>query len=446
MSSPIPGALAWAVIGYVAVLLAGRFWLVGGAAMDRLVNRMGLWSIAALLMYRCASTPTLDDPANQVALGCVLMNTTYLYSIGRLVGADAEQDVVRRHQRNGALLALAATASIVLTATSARYSGRSVDLRLVEDALGIGCAFAVPLTYNTVVFTRRCLGALRDVDTPRAARIVCIGLIGSNVILWGALALSLFQPATGWPDGPQLSLVQAAFTLWVAIDSTLLAMPLVAELVLRAGMDRATRTCRRLLPLWRDLTAAVPQIVMPADPRHGSDPATRLLRMTVEIRDAMLHLGPYLPPETDETQRNTVPEPESDRALTDYAHRLIRAAQARKAGLPPAGTGAPPPLPVIAHDFDTELSHLMDLARVWPRARAAAEPADRASVDQRTTGNRPERQSSMRRRMLSSIGSSSISSGANQATSCDSSETASSPPTGRPSRQIENSCRTSPSA
>ncbi|WP_406232060.1 MAB_1171c family putative transporter [Nocardia sp. NBC_01009] len=371
MSSPIPEVVAWAVIGYVTVLGSGRLWLVGGTVVDRLVNHMGLWSLATLLIYRCASTPTIDDPANQLALGCILVNTTYLSSIGRLARADSEPETVWRHQRNTALLASAATASIILAAASARYSGRSVDLHLAEVGLVICCAFAV--TYNTFVISRICLGALRDVGTPRAARIVCIGLIGSNAVLWGAQALSLSELATGWPDGPQLSLVQAAFTLWVAINATLHAIPLVAELVLRAGMDRATRTCRRLLPLWRDLTAAVPEIVMPVDARHGSDPATRLLRMTVEIRDAMLHLGAYLPAETDETQRNTVREPESDRGTTDYAHRLIRAAQARKAGLPPAGTGAPPPLPVVAHDFDAELAHLIDLARIWPQAKAAVE-------------------------------------------------------------------------
>ncbi|MEV5834548.1 MAB_1171c family putative transporter [Nocardia sp. NPDC052112] len=371
MSSPIPAVVAWAVIGYVTVLLSVRIWLGGGTVMDRLVNHTGLWSIATLLIYRCASTPTIDDPANQLALGCIFLTATYQYSIGRLTRADSEPDTVWRHQCNAARLALAATASIVLATASARYSGRSVDLRLAGVALGIGCAFAV--TYNTFVLTRRCLGALRDVDTPRAARIVCIVLIGSNAVISGAHALWLCQLATGWPNCPQLSLVQAAFTLWVAINATLHAMPLVAELVLRAGMDRATRTCRRLLPLWRDLTAAVPEVVMPVDARPGSDPATRLLRMTVEIRDAMLHLGAYLPADNNETQRNTVREPESDGGITDYAHRLIRAAQARKAGLPPAGTGTPPQSPLVAHDFDAELAHLIELARVWPQAKAAME-------------------------------------------------------------------------
>ncbi|MEV6426880.1 MAB_1171c family putative transporter [Nocardia sp. NPDC051463] len=371
MSSPIPGVVAWAVIGYVTVLLSARLWFGGQAVVDRLVNHMGLWSIATLLIFRCASTPTIDDPANQLALVCILMNTTYLYSVGRLAEADSEPDAVWRYQRNAALLALAATASIVLVAASARYAGQSVDLHLTGVGLVIGCAFAV--TYNTFVINRICLGALRHVDTPRAARIVCIGLIGSNVVICGAHALSLSQLATEWPDGPQLSLVHAAFTVWVAINATLHAIPLVAELVLRAGMDRATRTCRQLLPLWRDLTAAVPEIVMPVDARHGSDPVTRLLRMTVEIRDAMLHLGAYLPAEADETQRNTVRASESDRGIADYAHRLVRAVQARRAGLPPAGTGAPSLLPVVAHDFDAELAHLIDLARIWPRAKAAVE-------------------------------------------------------------------------
>ncbi|WP_433601897.1 DUF6545 domain-containing protein [Nocardia sp. CA-135953] len=62
-----------------------------------------------------------------------------------------------------------------------------------------------------------------------------------------------------------------------------------------AGWDRDARIYRR--PLWHDRTA-VPEIVLPADARHGADSITRLFRMTVEIRDALPHLGSCLPAET----------------------------------------------------------------------------------------------------------------------------------------------------
>ncbi|WP_040870997.1 hypothetical protein [Nocardia exalbida] len=60
-----------------------------------------------------------------------------------------------------------------------------------------------------------------------------------------------------------------------------------------------------------------------------------------------------------------------DGELTDYVRRLIRAAQARKAGLPPASISSSPRLPFVVRDFDAELAHLIDLARIWPQAKAA---------------------------------------------------------------------------
>ena len=165
--------------------------------------------------------------------------------------------------------------------------------------------------------------------------------------------------------------VEFGFASCQTVNATLMAIPLVSALITMAGLDRDGRTCRRLQPLWRDLTAAVPEIVLPIDSR--ADPATRLFRMTVEIRDAMLHLGSYLPAEAVGPTRA-----ETNWEITDYAIRLVRAAQARKAGLLPAVTGSAPPLPVAAHGFDAEVAHLVDLANIWPLANSGADRAPRA--------------------------------------------------------------------
>lgn len=68
------------------------------------------------------------------------------------------------------------------------------------------------------------------------------------------------------------------------------------------------------------------------------------------------------------------------------------------------------------------------------------------SSDYRAAGMLPSRQSFTRLRMLGTIGSASTSAGWNQRTSVDSSDTASCPATGRARKQMENSCRTSPSS
>ncbi|WP_308427818.1 DUF6545 domain-containing protein [Nocardia pneumoniae] len=70
-------------------------------------------------------------------------------------------------------------------------------------------------------------------------------------------------------------------------------MPLGAWLIETAGLDRNARACRRLRPLWRDLTAAVPEILLlpDTDTLQPTVPATRLRRIAIEIRDASCICG-----------------------------------------------------------------------------------------------------------------------------------------------------------
>ncbi|WP_324194026.1 DUF6545 domain-containing protein, partial [Nocardia farcinica] len=92
-----------------------------------------------------------------------------------------------------------------------------------------------------------------------------------------------------------------------------------------------SRYCRRLKPLWRDLTAAVPEIVLalPQDRFGRVEPATRLHRMTAEIRDSLLQLKRY----------GAVDEP--GQGADVYARRVAAAIAAKNAGVAPQISTAP---------------------------------------------------------------------------------------------------------
>ncbi|WP_280428000.1 MAB_1171c family putative transporter [Nocardia brasiliensis] len=168
--------------------------------------------------------------------------------------------------------------------------------------------------------------------------------------------------------------MELAFTSIGLFATTLVAGPVVGHLMELAGLDRDGRVCRRLRPLWRDVTAAVPEIVMsPVDGPRRRDTTARLLRMTVEIRDALLHLGPYLSVAPSSAESATT-LPDSEAKLRDYACRLADAARSRRSGTLPPRTGVvPQPFPT-AQDFDTELRQLLDLARVWPAEHPVSTP------------------------------------------------------------------------
>jgi hypothetical protein len=236
----------------------------------------------------------------------------------------------------------------------------------------ITIALGVPVAINTAVFARRVLKEYGVGDLTVMERFVGTGMVLSMAFVWATQLLSGVELVIGWPHlGPHLPRAELAFTVGVAINSIAPAFPLAMSLLRAAGMDRAGRACRRLEPLWRDLTAAVPEIVKPpVQSGNPRDSAIRLFRMTVEIRDALMHLGPYLPAEA----RGPA---ESVRDAGDYARWIAYAARARRAGAAPDYRVAASQLPLGDGEFDADLGQLLDLARVWRGPECDAPAGDR---------------------------------------------------------------------
>ena len=129
----------------------------------------------------------------------------------------------------------------------------------------------------------------------------------------------------------------------------------------------------QLRPLWRDLTADVPHVVLGNSPSLlrdllKRDPRLRLYRRVIEVRDAGLALQLFAPISIGSANAD-MPQSHDDAARRD-AVRLRGALAARRAGAAPDPTL--PPLALGSGDVAGELENLRALARAW---RAADGPA-----------------------------------------------------------------------
>jgi putative effector of murein hydrolase LrgA (UPF0299 family) len=376
LTSPISDFLGWAMIGYVTIIGVGRLLFTRDAIFDQLINRTLLWGLAGLVFYRCTPTLSVGSVTNLLALGCSSMVIMHLYGLARLWESGADAAATWQRQRIYSAVAAVSTVLTLLAGPSAGSAGRLVEQNLNWAGLVVWIAHGAPLVATTLVYTRLCIRELRLEDPRPAAKALFSLMLLSFVPIYADLVLLVGEMGFGWELGyPHIVRSEIAFTFATVLATTLVAGPMVGHLLEHAGLDRDGRICRRLRPLWRDVTAAVPEIVMfPAvDGVTRPDTTARLLRMTVEIRDAILHLGPYLPMHTATSRAQ---HDGFDRELRVYACQLAGAVRARKAGVPPTTSTLARQAVLTARDFDTELRQLLDLARVWPTARAAtrAEP------------------------------------------------------------------------
>jgi hypothetical protein len=118
-----------------------------------------------------------------------------------------------------------------------------------------------------------------------------------------------------------------------------LAIPVVGP---HFGLDRlsddlaARRSCRRLLPLWRLVHAASPQIALLP---HPSSPVLRKVRLTVEILDGCAALAPWMVPEPEAAPEHLDDIAPDDRDAVVEATALAEAARRKLDGMPGTDRG-----------------------------------------------------------------------------------------------------------
>ncbi|MEU2251545.1 MAB_1171c family putative transporter [Nocardia xishanensis] len=210
---------------------------------------------------------------------------------------------------------------------------------------------------------------LRDSIVDRLINRALAACLFENLLreTWFQQSLAWLNVMTGQPSlDPEMHWkAWSSFLLSAVAAPAVVAVPLVSTLLTHIGWDRTGRYCRRLRPMWTDLTAAVPEIVLEPrrDQNRRTDPAIRLHRMTVEIRDSLLHLKRYSDSPDDLAATGGDPH--------IYARRIAEAIATKATGHPPSTSRFTPRYQVQpgARDLTAELRQLLALAKAWPHAR-----------------------------------------------------------------------------
>ncbi|WP_040774281.1 MAB_1171c family putative transporter [Nocardia pneumoniae] len=386
----VPVSILVSVVVLAAVVTAGRWLLVNETAADRLINRAWSWNLLGLLLYGVTSAAHCPDLGRRLFLGGGLMAVGNIFGLARLVdGADTE--TARRRQRRYDAASAAAAISV--------FIGEPVvhGALPMEYTEFIWAMTAVPMAFSGFLVGRAAFRELRIGDSSTKERLTYTALLAFSVYWSVSSVIALVRSIAGTPPSEPGRVWAVLAFLMLAVVTLLTAIPLITVLLARAGWDRTGRACRRLRPLWLDLTAAVPEVVLFDDYSLPGESASRLYRMTVEIWDALLHLKPYLPMPAE---RGAPAEIDND--VRGYALRLAQAVRAKR-----DGRGPTPDLPARSvaqaqpRDRAAELRYLLELAHEWPKAAAVGRCSARggatrdtdlgSALDERCTRVDPDR-------------------------------------------------------
>ncbi|MBF6340694.1 hypothetical protein IU450_33095 [Nocardia abscessus] len=382
MTSPIPGLITWPVLTGLIFVLAGRWWLLRDSIVDRLINGAIAAAVFEHLLREAWFEQSLtwllpgDDSdvvnlARQLSLGATVLAISHIYGIAELwAGADPAH--TWRRQRRYYLIAITATAVILIAGTPARRADQLIDQALGWPAIVVWVAFSLPLGATTLLLGRVTVREIRaagdGIWQERALYTAVLGtVVGLGIVAVVYPLEAISSVLTGRPSlDPEMHWkAWSGFLLSAVGAPAVVTVPLISALLTHLGWDRTGRYCRRLQPMWADLTAAVPEIVLEMRRDHNgrTDPAIRLHRMTVEIRDSLLHLKRYS-------------DSPDDLAATDgnphvYARRIAEAIATKAAGRPPSASLFSPRHQVRlgTRDLNAELHRLLALAEAWPHVR-----------------------------------------------------------------------------
>lgn len=346
----VPALLILSVGVFAAIVTAGRWLLTNDSSTDRLINRLWTWELTGFLLHGVASGAGSPDLARRLFMGCGLMAGACAYGFARLLFDGQARYTARRRQRWYDGMAIVAAGSILLAEPVADHLLPFSWSALIWTLSGYFSAVAGFILLVT------CVRELRSGELTLRQRLFFVVLfvlslywsIGSVI---GGIRTALGAP----PSEPGWAWTIVIFVSF-CLATLLISVRLVDVLLARTRWDRAGRHCRRLTPMWRDLTTAVPEVVLAQDDSVDQDSAHRRYRMTVEIWDALLRLRPYV--------RAPANGPGTRTDERGYAQVLAEAGRAKLNGMSPVAQ----PTAVLPRPADraSELRMLLGLARVWP--------------------------------------------------------------------------------
>lgn len=388
MTSTIPGIVAWPVIAIMAMLLAARFrWCRANLYQTYFNNAMAWLLLAQLLRERRVGAALAKSALMSATTAQQLSCVTMILACGEFIGFTMlwnriSPEATRRSHRYYRLAAVVLSVAFLAMGTRARVAGQPFEVSGGWDAV---LALVLYLTIIVTLVARLLwmFGSelLRATD---AREMLLAAAAVLSVVLTAAACLEALVLAVsdqlGWSNTVRFRLRVHGFEfLWMAVIVYLFgAVPLAVRLQSYLGLDRISRTWRRLQPMRRSMTAVVPEssFNLEHDDRRLEKTTLQLHQTVIEIRDAILQLRHYVrasaPDELAEFLQ-TYSVPADERGSATNAFELAHAVKAKAAGDRPET----PDQALVVNSRSTSLyeeaADLSALAKWWTPALAATE-------------------------------------------------------------------------
>ena len=348
-------------LGMACLLAAASgYWILGRGTP----RPAGTWAMGALLASFAAAfatySPLVEDAVEAVIphVARLLSNSASLAAATSVLAVsfqvNLEPDDARRRVRLRLVLLVAAVFGMTTFFTLEQLMHRSSAMYALYLLI-----FISYLAFAIVDFLRQ---AVQQANSSRR-RSVKVGLRTAALgcvfaLIYAGYKLTLLVTlGIGIrliPDHTQCSSLIAAPCVFSVTSPAFAVLLICLGLTLPAVVYPISQSRRRrweirsfeaLGPLWQDLSAAMPQIVLPAESvgdANASDSDFLLQRRVVEISDGILALRPYRSQQVQDAAQQTVGEGTDGQAAIVEAAVLAAALAALKAGRLPDKVAAPP--------------------------------------------------------------------------------------------------------
>ncbi|WP_082942927.1 DUF6545 domain-containing protein [Mycobacterium sp. 852002-40037_SCH5390672] len=372
----------------MVILLAARFRWCRANLYQTYFNNVMVWLLLAQLLRErrveaALSKSALMGVTTAQQLSCAAM----IVAAGEFIGFTMlwngiSPEKTRRSHRYYRLAAVALCVAFLAAGTRARVAGQLFEVSGGWDAI---LALSLSLTTIFILVARLIwmFGSelIKATDT-RETLLAAAGLIA--VVVTAAACLEALVLAVsdqlGWTHTVGFRMRVHGFEFfWMAVVVYLFgAVPLVVRLHSYLGLDRISRTWKRLQPLRLSMTAVVPEssFHIEHDDRRFQKTTLQLHQTVIEIRDAIMHLRHYV--------RNTAPHelaqflqaysvPANEHGPATNAFELAHAAKAKSAGDRPGTPDKALAVNSRSTSLYEEAADLSALAKWWTAALAATD-------------------------------------------------------------------------
>ncbi|WP_406815532.1 DUF6545 domain-containing protein [Mycobacterium sp. M23085] len=386
MTSTVPGIIAWPVITIMAIVLAARFRWCRANLYQTYLNNVMAWLLLAQLLRERKIEAVLSEGALMTVttsqqLSCVAMILACTEFVGfTMLWNKVSPEETRRSHRYYRLAAVALSMAFLGAGTRARVAGQTFAVSGGWDAV---LALSLYLTMVVILVMRLLWMFGSELITATERRELLLAAAGILTVVVTAAACTealvlAVSDQLGWTHTVELrGRVHGSEFLWRAVVVYLFgAVPLVVRLHSFFGLDRISRTWKRLQPLRLSMTAVVPEssFSIEHDHRRFQKTTLQLHQTVIEIRDAILQLRHYVrstaPVQLAQfLHEHSVPVDEQDSATT--AFELAQAAKAKIAGDKPETPDMALAVRSRSTSLYEEAADLLALAKWWTAALAA---------------------------------------------------------------------------